>query len=100
MWWFLETFATGTHSLWVGGRIRLANEVLTFIANAMNQSLAGAPPWPLHVPLGAIRDVRHKAAFVTGRVQIRTETHMFEFRCPGAKRLTEQVRQAWASTSA
>lgn len=96
LWWFLETFATGTGKLWVGGRISLVNHTLTFTANPMNQSLAGAPAWPLAVPLTAIRDVQHQSAFVTGRVQSRTDTHLFELRCRRAKQATEQLRQAWS----
>ncbi len=81
--------------LWVGGRVDLTDEALSFAANAMNRAAhqnGGGLHWT--VPLSAIRSLRFRKAFVTHIIDIETAEAAYAIRCWGARDFANLIDSA------
>ena len=70
--------------LWIGGRVEITSEGLSFAANGLNKAFHTRLP-PIHSPLAAIRKVRREFGWVTGIVAVEHDEGTFRLRCFGAK---------------
>ena len=80
----LDRFKSHYGGLWVGGRLTLTDEALTFEPNAMNRAVHKELA-VVTIPLTTITAVETLPGFVTKIIAIRAGHHIFKARCYGAK---------------
>ncbi|MGJ4858025.1 hypothetical protein AB4037_07035 [Labrys sp. KB_33_2] len=72
--------------LWVGGRVEITPEGLSFAANRLNKAFhIGLQP--VHIPMAAIRKAWREFGWVTGIVAVEHDEGTFRFRCYGARKV-------------
>jgi hypothetical protein len=73
--------------LWVGGRVEITPEALSFAANGLNKAFHTGLQ-PIRIPLAAIRKVHREFGWVTGIVAVEHDEGTFRFRCYGARKVS------------
>jgi hypothetical protein len=79
--------------LWVGGRVTLSTEHLSFHPNGVNSAMQTGT-LEVAIPLGEVRSVEVDPGTLTKIVVVRTADLAFKVRCFGAAKLAEAIRQA------
>lgn len=79
--------------LWVGGRVTLTTETVSFSANTLNR-IAQSGTHDVSVPLTRITDVDVLSGFFTRIVAITTPEFVFKVRCYRAARFAEAILAA------
>jgi hypothetical protein len=79
--------------LWVGGRVTLTSDEVTFAANALNR-IANPGRLDVRIPLASIIGVQYVPAFVSSIVAISTDAFVFKVRCFGARRFADAILAA------
>lgn len=88
----VEKFGRRHGGLWVGGRIDISNDGVSFAPNGLNQAFHEA----LHavrIPFADIRSARREFGWVTGIVVIEHTGGEFRFRCYGASRVAACISE-------
>jgi hypothetical protein len=80
--------------LWVGGRVTLTHDTLSFTPNALNVA-AHAGDTARSVPLARVSEVTDRFGWFTRIVDVRTnDGEALTFRCFGAPAFAEKIRRA------
>ena len=91
----LSDFERRSPGLWVGGRLSISDDEVTFTPNAMNRatySAIGERIGAITVPFSSIQSVHLERALVTNIVRIRTAEFVISARCFGAKAVAARIR--------
>ncbi|WP_448954529.1 hypothetical protein [Labrys neptuniae] len=72
--------------LWVGGRVEITEEGLTFAANGLNRAFH-ANLSPVHIPMSVMHKARPEFGWFTGIVAVEHDGGTFRFRCYGSKKV-------------
>lgn len=92
----VEIMRRSNGGLWVGGRVTLTSEAISFAPNALNLALqTGSLAW--RIPLSDIDGVDVLPGLITSKVQLHTPHGPYQVRCYGAKKFAQQVRDAIAA---
>ncbi len=78
--------------LWVGGKVRVNKTELRFDVNFVNQAVHKELAKIL-IPIIDIESCRYEFAWLTGIVVIIHKNGTFRFRCYGAKKVANEIRQ-------
>ncbi|MFF2494291.1 hypothetical protein [Agromyces sp. NPDC058064] len=89
----LGAFRSAWGGLWVGGRVRLTTEAVSFAANGLNRMVQSGT-LDVSVPLADIIGVDVLPGFITRIVAITTPDVTLKVRCYGAARFAEAVLAA------
>lgn len=76
--------------LWVGGKVTVTQEGLSFVPNAMNVAMHKGLQ-PTHIPLRDVLRVQRQFGWLTGIVVVAHAQGEFRFRCFGAKQVAEKM---------
>ena len=91
----LAAFSLAHGGLWVGGRAELTDTALHFRPNRLNRVLhEQGEALVLDVPLADITAAQRRFGFISGIVDITTDSGCFSLRCFGARGLAAQIRDA------
>lgn len=94
----LSVFRAIWGGLWVGGRVTLTSEAVTFAANTLNR-FAQSGTLDVVLPLRQVVDVDVLPGFFTNIVAIGTPDRVLKVRCYGARRFADAVIRARAAVS-
>jgi len=86
----LSAFRAMWGGLWVGGRVTLTPESVSFAANTLNR-VAQAGTMDVAVPLDQVTNVEVLPGFFTNIVAISTPVRVLKVRCYGARRFADAV---------
>jgi len=86
----LSAFRAVWGGLWVGGRVTLTAESVSFAANTMNR-IAQSGTLDVSVPLREVTHVAVLPGFFTNIVAISTPDRVLKVRCYGARRFADAV---------
>lgn len=76
--------------LWVGGRVTVDAEAVSFGPNAVNEAVHRIPThW--RVPFGAIQRVTVRFGLVSRIIDLHTDRGVVTFRCYGARALAQEI---------
>ncbi|MFF2387899.1 hypothetical protein [Agromyces sp. NPDC058104] len=89
----LGWFRSAWGGLWVGGRVTLTTEAVSFAANGLNR-IAQSGTLDVTIPLAEITGVEVLPGFITRIVAITTPDVTLKVRCYGAARFAEEVLAA------
>ena len=78
--------------LWVGGRVEITPEGVSFAANGLNWAFHTGLQ-PVHIPMTAIRKASREFGWVTGIVAVEHDEGTFRFRCYGAGKVAEALEK-------
>ena len=76
--------------LWVGGKVVVTSEELSFIPNRMNVALHQGLQ-AVRIPFASIRSAKREFGWLTGIVVVEHSYGVFRFRCFGAKQVAAQM---------
>jgi hypothetical protein len=88
----VERLRNGPRGLWVGGRIDLSHDGVSFTPNRLNQAFHVALE-VVRIPFADIRSARREFGWVTGIVVIEHKGGEFRFRCYGASRVAACISE-------
>lgn len=91
--WMLRKFRSSHGGLWVGGRIALYRDRLTFQPNWLNRKIQ-LGDMAMEYPLTALISVTCRFGLVTGIVDADFGEKHLIFRCYGAGRAADEIRAA------
>lgn len=94
----LESFRRHYGGLWVGGRLTLSAQALTFRPNAMNRAVHSGE-LDLSVPLEEIAATHLEKASITDIICVTVASYVAKFRCFGATDAVGLIRGAAASAA-
>ncbi len=80
--------------LWVGGEVVLGRDGITFTPNALNRAIHERVQ-VITIPASNIISIRRRFGWLSGIVEVRHDSGLFEFRCFGAKALVERYVDAF-----
>jgi hypothetical protein len=86
----LSAFRAVWGGLWVGGRVTLTSETVSFAANAMNR-IAQSGTLDVSVPLKQVTDVEVLPGLFTNIVAISTPDRVLKVRCYWAPKFADAV---------
>jgi hypothetical protein len=92
----VERFREEHGGVWVGGRVTLTADTLSFRANGINRALQEGS-LDHTITLASISDVEELGGFVSQKIRITHPGPSFTFRCFGAWRVARQIREAAAA---
>ncbi|OCC02629.1 hypothetical protein BA190_23355 [Labrys sp. WJW] len=78
--------------LWVGGRVEITPEGLSFAANGLNKAFHTGLQ-PVHIPMTTIRKASREFGWVTGIVAVEHDEGTFRFRCYGASKVAAALEK-------
>ncbi|MDT3379508.1 hypothetical protein RNI52_19400 [Labrys neptuniae] len=78
--------------LWVGGRVEITPDGLSFVANGLNKAFHTGLQ-PVHIPMAAIRKTWREFGWVTGIVAVEHDEGTFRFRCFGAGKVAAALEK-------
>lgn len=97
-----EQLRTRYGGIWVGGRVAISSEGISFTPNRLNEMFHAALR-PVHIAFADIRSVKREFGVLTGIVVVQHKQGEFRFRCFGATRiaafLSEQFEMSRSSLS-
>jgi len=86
----VERFGKKHGGLWVGGKVTVTPDGLSFVPNSLNVAFhVGLEE--IRIPLLSIRSVRREFGWVTGIVVVEHSSGEFRFRCFGAKQVAAEM---------
>ena len=86
----LSAFRAVWGGLWVGGRVTLTSESVSFAANTLNR-IAQSGTLDVSLPLKQVTDVRVLPGFFTNIVAISTPDQVLKIRCYWARHFADAV---------
>lgn len=86
----LSAFRAVWGGLWVGGRVTLTSDAVSFSANTLNR-VAQSGTLDVSVPLTQVTDVEVLPGFFTNIVAISTAERVLKVRCYRARRFADAV---------
>ncbi|HEY9263646.1 MAG TPA: hypothetical protein VIP82_12700 [Microbacterium sp.] len=86
----LSAFRAVWGGLWVGGRVTLTSETVSFAANTMNR-IAQSGTLDVSVPLKQVTDVEVLPGLFTNIVAISTPDRVLKVRCYWARKFADAV---------
>ncbi|MDR7189531.1 hypothetical protein J2Y46_002357 [Microbacterium sp. BE35] len=89
----ISVFRAAWGGLWVGGRVTLTPEAVSFAPNAMNRAVQSGS-LDVEVPLALVTGVDVIPAFMTNIVAISTPELVLKVRCYGAREFADAARAA------
>jgi hypothetical protein len=89
----VSVFHAAWGGLWVGGRVTLTTETVSFSPNGLNR-VAQSGSLDVSVPLATVTDVNVLPGFFTKIVAITTPESVFKVRCYRAARFAEAILAA------
>lgn len=90
----LERFREQHGGLWVGGRVTLTPDALTFEPNALNRAVHTGLA-AQRIPLAGVASVADRFGWVTRIIDVRQDDgSLFTFRCFGAPAFARQIEAA------
>ena len=78
--------------LWVGGRVEITPEGLSFATNGLNKAFHTGLQ-PVHIPMTTIRKASREFGWVTGIVAVEHDEGTFRFRCYGASKVAAALEK-------
>ncbi len=91
----LAQFSAHYGGLWVGGNAVLTGKALRFAPNALNRLVhQNGAELTLDLPLSELKRVDRRFGFVSGIVDIETDSGSFSIRCFNAQGFAEKIRAA------
>lgn len=94
----MSAFAAYYGGLWVGGKVILTTQELTFEPNFMNR-LAHKGLTGLKVSLSQVVSVELLPGVVTKIIVVRTPAHAIKFRCYGAEEMAQKIQECLGSAA-
>ncbi len=87
----VNRFSNKHGGLWVGGKITLSVQEISFAPNRLNAALHDGPI-EVRIPMAQVRSVRREFGWFTGIVCVALHDGEFRFRCYGAQRVADTLQ--------